>query len=94
MTRKPGSGTNASQAGDARRTVSNAVERAASLHRASPGQRVLIPRLTVRVPHGAGEATIAAAISKAMAIHPRTDQTQRNSAPAGHGDGGQKDRSS
>jgi hypothetical protein len=72
MARNAGSGTNRSQAGAARQVVRNAVERAASLHGTSPGQRVAIPRLTVRVPHDASEATIAAAISKALANHPRT----------------------
>jgi hypothetical protein len=67
MARNAESGTNRSQAGAARQIVRNAVERAASLHETSLGQRVSIPRVTVRVPQGSSEASIAAAISKAIA---------------------------
>jgi hypothetical protein len=72
MALRLGPGTSNAQAGDARRAVRNAVERASLQHRAIPGQQVFIPRLTVRVPRGSSEATIAAAVSTAMTMHSGT----------------------
>jgi hypothetical protein len=66
MARKLESGANHSRAGDARHTVRNAVERAASLQRTTPGQHVVIPRVTVRVPRDAGENEIVAALTRAI----------------------------
>jgi hypothetical protein len=66
MAHRLGSGSSNAQAGEARRTVRNAVERAATLQRTMPGQHVVIPQLTVRVPRDAGEREIVAALTRAI----------------------------